>query len=201
MSKVDSKMPFMPATHDAPLALSAEEKVGEDVEILTVFYSKHSGNCKALLQYLRANPIKGIKYINIDVPDLRNLAQRKFSVVPALVVLRGDTISLFTGENVFEWFAAFNEQSHPPTPTYAPRNTTPAGPTAHRSALQTRTPDQRPVQTQRGVERPPTIHEVAAQMMKERESQENAQMMKERESQENAQMIQENAGTEGKRGL
>lgn len=127
--------------------VDTREKVDE---ILTVFYSKHSGNCKALLQYLKTLQycnIKGIKYINIDVPELRSLAQRKFSTVPALVVLHGDNISLFTGENVFEWFAERERQI--PLPPLADTN-----------------PVSLPAKS---------IQEMAAEMMKEREHEECAQ--------------------------
>ena len=38
---------------------------------------------------------------------------KKFSVVPTLVVMVGDEISLYTGDNAFEWFNIFIGSSSP----------------------------------------------------------------------------------------
>jgi hypothetical protein len=75
--------------------------------MITLFYSKYSGNCKALFQYMKnANLMDklDIKFINIDNQQVRNVVMKKFNVVPAIVVLDKDEISLYSGENAFDWF-------------------------------------------------------------------------------------------------
>lgn len=79
--------------------------------IVTIFYSNYSGNCKALLQRINSSNIMdnlNIKYINIDNNVMRDVITKKFSVVPTIVVLLKDEISLYTGDNAFEWFNIFS---------------------------------------------------------------------------------------------
>ncbi|CCV01827.1 hypothetical protein IIV22_150L [Invertebrate iridescent virus 22] len=83
------------------------------VELVTVFYSNESGNSKALLQQINNfNLIEqlNIKFINIDNNEIRDIVIKKFLVVPAIVVIQHDEISLYTGENAFEWFNMFLEK-------------------------------------------------------------------------------------------
>lgn len=78
--------------------------------LVTIFFSNHSGNCKALLQYIKNINLSSqisIKYINIDNEIMKDVIKKKFTVVPAMTVVQNDEISLFTGENVFEWFNTF----------------------------------------------------------------------------------------------
>jgi hypothetical protein len=80
---------------------------------ITVFYSNYSGNCKALLQQINNSNIMdklSIKFMNIDNNDIRNVITKKFSVVPTIVVLSNDEISLYAGDNAFEWFNIFVQQ-------------------------------------------------------------------------------------------
>lgn len=80
---------------------------------ITVFYSNYSGNCKALLQQINNSNIMdklSIKFMNIDNNVIRNVITKKFSVVPTIVVLSNDEISLYTGDNAFEWFNIFVQQ-------------------------------------------------------------------------------------------
>ena len=82
------------------------------IPIVTVFYSNYSSNSKALLQFLKQlnlSSIITIKYINIDNSAIKSVVSRKVSVVPAIVVLLGDKISLYSGENAFEWFNLYME--------------------------------------------------------------------------------------------
>ena len=73
--------------------------------LITIFYSNGSGNCKALLQYIKnLNYNLSIKYVNIDNDIMKDVIMKKFTVVPAMTVVQNDEISLYTGENVFEWF-------------------------------------------------------------------------------------------------
>jgi uncharacterized protein YxeA len=51
-----------------------------------------------------------IKFMNIDNNDIRNVITKKFSVVPTIVVLSNDEISLYAGDNAFEWFNIFVQQ-------------------------------------------------------------------------------------------
>jgi hypothetical protein len=51
-----------------------------------------------------------IKFMNIDNNVIRNVITKKFSVVPTIVVLSNDEISLYTGDNAFEWFNIFVQQ-------------------------------------------------------------------------------------------
>ena len=79
--------------------------------IVTVFYSTYSGNSKALLQQIHGSNIMeqvSIKFINIDNFTMRNIVQKKFSVVPTIVVLIGDDLSLYSGSNAFEWVNVFS---------------------------------------------------------------------------------------------
>jgi hypothetical protein len=75
--------------------------------VVTVFYSNFSGNCKALLQKINNSNLMdklSLKFINIDNNVMKDIVTKKFSVVPAIVVMIEDEISLYTGDNVFEWF-------------------------------------------------------------------------------------------------
>jgi len=89
----------------------------KDVAV-TVFYSNYSGNCKALLQRINNSnlmDILSIKFINIDNSVIKQIISKKFSVVPSIVVMIEDEISLYTGDNVFEWFniyASSNEDEN-----------------------------------------------------------------------------------------
>lgn len=83
---------------------------------VTIFYSNYSGNCKALLQLINnANLMDklSLKFINIDNEEMKNVVMKKFSVVPTIVVMTGDEISLYTGDNAFEWFNIFIGSSSP----------------------------------------------------------------------------------------
>ena len=44
---------------------------------------------------------------------MKSLVLQKFSVVPTVVILDKDEISLYTGENAFDWFAQLNNESVP----------------------------------------------------------------------------------------
>jgi len=84
----------------------------ENIPTVTVFYSAYSGNSKALLQFLKHSNLSSIitiKYINIDNDTMREIVSQKISVVPAIVVHLGDQISLYSGENAFEWFNLYTE--------------------------------------------------------------------------------------------
>lgn len=86
------------------------------VPIVTVFYSNESGNSKALLQQINNFNLMdqlSIKFINIDNSEMKNLVIKKFLVVPSIVVLQQDEVSLYTGENAFEWFNMFLEEKQP----------------------------------------------------------------------------------------
>jgi hypothetical protein len=52
----------------------------------------------------------------VDNDIIKSIITKKFSVVPAIVVMIEDEISLYTGENVFEWFNIF-ASSYPPNRT------------------------------------------------------------------------------------
>lgn len=85
--------------------------------IVTIFYSNYSGNSKALLQYIKNAKLMdklSIKFINIDNTVMRDVVMRKFTVVPSIVVMIGDEISLYTGDNAFEWFYMFNSNVNSP---------------------------------------------------------------------------------------
>jgi hypothetical protein len=75
--------------------------------LITLFYSNYSANCKALLQQIKnfnsSNKLP-IKYVNIDNKNIRSIIIKKFDVVPAIVVLLNDEVSLYTGSNAFDWF-------------------------------------------------------------------------------------------------
>ncbi|ADO00444.1 hypothetical protein WIV_gp100 [Wiseana iridescent virus] len=81
--------------------------------LVTMFYSNYSGNCKALLQLIKNSNLLdrlSIKFINIDNNDMRGVVLKKFSVVPSIVVIFQDEISLYTGNNAFEWFNMFTSE-------------------------------------------------------------------------------------------
>jgi hypothetical protein len=88
----------------------------ENIKVaVTIFYSNYSGNCKALLQRINNSNLMdklSLKFINVDNDIMKSIITRKFSVVPAIVVMIEDEISLYTGDNVFEWFNIFSS-SHP----------------------------------------------------------------------------------------
>ena len=81
--------------------------------LVTIFYSDYSGNCKAFLQRVKNNKeikdLSTIKYINIDNQAIRKIVTKKFSIVPAVTVIVGNMISLYVGQNAFEWFTEFSE--------------------------------------------------------------------------------------------
>lgn len=84
--------------------------------IITIFYSNYSANSKALLQLIKnANLTQqlSIKFINIDNSTIKNIVLKKFSVVPSMVVILNDEMSLYSGDNVFEWFHIFMSTSVP----------------------------------------------------------------------------------------
>lgn len=84
----------------------------ENIPTVTIFYSIYSGNSKALLQFLKQTNLSSIitlKYINIDNSTMRGIVSKKISVVPAIVVQLGNQLSLFSGENAFEWFNLYIE--------------------------------------------------------------------------------------------
>lgn len=73
---------------------------------VTLFYSNTSPNCKALLQTIKNLRFDfTLKFVNIDNERMKSLVLQKFSVVPTVVILDKDEISLYTGENAFDWFA------------------------------------------------------------------------------------------------
>lgn len=75
---------------------------------VTLFYSNTSPNCKALLQTIKNLRFDfTLKFVNIDNERMKSLVLQKFSVVPTVVILDKDEISLYTGENAFDWFAQF----------------------------------------------------------------------------------------------
>jgi len=81
---------------------------------VTLFYSNYSANCKALIQRIKnlnLNSKLNIKYINIDNKNIRNIVTKKFDVVPTIVVLLNDEVSLYTGTNAFEWFNIVDNDS------------------------------------------------------------------------------------------
>jgi hypothetical protein len=83
----------------------------ENIKVaVTIFYSNYSGNCKALLQRINNSNLMdklSLKFINVDNNIMKSIITRKFSVVPTIVVMIEDEISLYTGDNVFEWFNIF----------------------------------------------------------------------------------------------
>lgn len=79
---------------------------------VTLFYSNTSPNCKALLQTIKNLRFDfTLKFVNIDNERMKSLVLQKFSVVPTVVILDNDEISLYTGENAFDWFAQLNNDS------------------------------------------------------------------------------------------
>jgi hypothetical protein len=46
---------------------------------------------------------------------MKNVITRKFSVVPSIVVIHEDEISLYVGDNAFEWFNIISTPSTSPT--------------------------------------------------------------------------------------
>jgi hypothetical protein len=77
-----------------------------DKPLITVFYSNYSGNCKAFLQLLKNSMVTKtlqIKYINVDNRTIRMEVTKKFTQVPALVVVDQENVSLFLGSNAFDW--------------------------------------------------------------------------------------------------
>lgn len=99
--------------------------------VVTIFYSNYSGNCKALLQRINNSNLMdklSLKFINVDNDIMKSIITRKFSVVPAIVVMIEDEISLYTGDNVFEWFNIFssshqsNEVEQPLTETMSEKD-------------------------------------------------------------------------------
>ena len=79
---------------------------------VTLFYSNISPNCKALLQTIKNLRFDfTLKFVNIDNERMKSLVLQKFSVVPTVVILDKDEISLYTGENAFDWFAQLNNDS------------------------------------------------------------------------------------------
>jgi hypothetical protein len=78
--------------------------------MVSVFYSNYSGNSKALLQRIDNRFADGelmpfsVKYVNVDNAQMLNTVSKKIDVVPSIVVLENDQISLYSGENAFEWF-------------------------------------------------------------------------------------------------
>lgn len=79
---------------------------------VTLFYSNTSPNCKALLQTIKNLRFDfTLKFVNIDNERMKSLVLQKFSVVPTVVILDKDEISLYTGENAFDWFAQLNNDS------------------------------------------------------------------------------------------
>ena len=79
---------------------------------VTLFYSNTSPNCKALLQTIKNLRFDfNLKFVNIDNERMKSLVLQKFSVVPTVVILDNDEISLYTGENAFDWFAQLNNDS------------------------------------------------------------------------------------------
>lgn len=103
--------------------------MNKDLSHVNLFYSNYSPNCKALLQYiknLQLNKALTIKYINIDNMDIRTMVTKKFNVVPAIIVLLNDEVSLYTGPNVFEWFNLINENKGQiePINDHSPHNST-----------------------------------------------------------------------------
>src|SRR5574344_692658 len=80
--------------------------------VVTIFYSNNSGNCKALFQYIKNFNLMdklSIKFINIDNGAMKDIVSKKFSVVPSIVVMIEDEISLYAGDNAFEWFNMFTD--------------------------------------------------------------------------------------------
>lgn len=81
--------------------------------MVTIFYSNFSGNCKALFQYIKNFNLMdklSIKFVNIDNSQMKDVVSKKFSVVPSIVVMVDDEISLYSGDNAFEWFNIFASQ-------------------------------------------------------------------------------------------
>jgi len=96
-------------------------------ELVTIFYSNYSGNCKALFQYLKNSNLMNslsIKFINIDNSSIKEEVLKKIDVVPAIVVIDNDKASLYSGENVFEWFYQFHSTlvAQQPTATVESKN-------------------------------------------------------------------------------
>lgn len=92
----------------------AQPDISARPTVVTIFYSNYSGNCKALLQFIKNTHIMDkltLKFINIDNTDIKNIVLKKFTVVPSMVVLKNDEISLYSGNNVFEWFNIFTSST------------------------------------------------------------------------------------------
>jgi hypothetical protein len=68
----------------------------ENIKVtVTIFYSNYSGNCKALLQRINNSNLMdklSLKFINVDNDIIKSIITRKFSVVPAIVVMIEDEI-------------------------------------------------------------------------------------------------------------
>jgi hypothetical protein len=90
------------------------EQHKRDKALLTIFYSNYSPNSKALLQFIKNTNLMdklSIRFINIDNTTIKNIILKKFTVVPSMVVIMNDEISLYSGNNVFEWFNIFMSSS------------------------------------------------------------------------------------------
>jgi hypothetical protein len=99
--------------------------------MVSVFYSNYSGNSKALLQRIDNRFADGelmpfsVKYVNVDNAQMLNTVSKKIDVVPSIVVLENDQISLYSGENAFEWFNLHTSGLAKPDPVRDLRSTTP----------------------------------------------------------------------------
>ena len=92
--------------------------------LVTLFYSNYSGNCKALLQFIKNTNIMdklSIKFVNIDNTTIKKIVLKKFTVVPSMVVIKNDEMSLYSGNNVFEWFNIFMSSLIPQRDISPPR--------------------------------------------------------------------------------
>lgn len=165
-----SSTPFAPPAQSLGLGQSPNSTPTLDQSaMLTIFYSNYSGNCKALLQLINnANLMDklSLKFINIDNEEMKNVVMKKFSVVPTLVVMVGDEISLYTGDNAFEWFNIFiqNGGSSSPQNNQIQNNDI----NQPNTELITQLPDYGPKDPP---ENPPkTILELAAELSKAREN-------------------------------
>lgn len=86
----------------------------ETPSTVTLFYSDYSGNCRAFMQILhnptnRLERLVNVRCVNVDNQAMRTKILKKFFQVPAVVVVYAKTVSLYLGENAFDWLEQFEQ--------------------------------------------------------------------------------------------
>jgi hypothetical protein len=134
------------------------------MELVTIFYSNYSGNCKALFQYLKNSNLMNslsIKFVNIDNSSIKEEVLKKIDVVPAMVVIDNDQASLYSGENAFEWFYQFHS-------TFATQQSVESNVNLHLQSVEES--QSSVVQNEPQNAKVKTIMEIAAEISKNREN-------------------------------